>query len=72
MFEGPGVCRMSELEDRGRGAIPATRRACWRSAHRREPAVCTDQRCSKCSPGVSDTQGAPVCREGVYVDGVLQ
>jgi hypothetical protein len=66
------VCRMSELEDLGHGVIPDTRRAFLRSAHQRESAVCTDQRCSKCSPGVSDTRGAPVCLEGVYVGGVLQ
>ena len=29
--------------------------------------VCTDQRCSKCSPGVSDTLGVPVRPVGFYV-----
>jgi hypothetical protein len=51
---------------------PHGRRACLCFAHRREPEVCTDQRCSKCSPGISDTQGVPGCPEVVHVGGVLQ
>jgi hypothetical protein len=44
--------------------LPHVCRACWCSAHHREPAVCTDQRCSKCSPGIPDTLGLPACRSG--------
>jgi hypothetical protein len=35
-------------------------------------AICTDQRCSKCSTGIPDAQCVQVCPEGVYVGGVLQ
>jgi hypothetical protein len=51
---------------------PHVRSACFRSARHREQSACTDQRCSKCSPVVSDTQVAQVCPEGVYGCGVMQ
>jgi hypothetical protein len=33
--------------------------------------VCTDQKCGKCSPGVSDTLGVRVRPVGLYVGGMV-
>ena len=47
---------------------PITGSALWGEPVR---GVCTDQRCSKCSPGVSDSLGVPVRPVGVYVGGMV-